>query len=53
MGWRRMDRLRITAEEYNLTDNYRSLKNQFITGINDEFMTTEIIKELTTIKDTG
>ena len=44
-----MDHLRIKANECNYKECVRQLKEQFINGINDEIMTAEIMKELTTI----
>ena len=34
-------------------ENDKLIKEQFINGINDEAMTNEIIKELTSIKNTS
>ena len=45
--------LRIKANEYGYKEKDRKLKEQFIDGINDNDMMTEIIRELTAIKKTN
>ena len=47
-----MDRLRIKAVECKYREWDRRLKEQFINGINSQTKTVEIIRKLTTIKDT-
>ena len=47
-----MDYLRIMANERNYKEHDLCLKEQFINGINDEMINTEIVKELTTIRKT-
>ena len=43
-------RLKATGYEYNESD--RRLKEQFINGISSEVLTAEVMKEVTTAKDT-
>ena len=46
-----MGHLRIKVNEHNYQKLDRRLKEQFINGINDKALTSEIIKELTTIEN--
>ena len=48
-----MGHLRIKASKYDYKEKDRRLKEQFINGINDEDMMTEIIRELTKIQKTN
>ena len=48
-----MEKLGIYATEYNYKEKDKYLKEQFIYGINDNAVTTKIIKELTAAKNTN
>ena len=48
-----MGRLQMKATEYKNKENDRQLKEELISSINDNTMTTEIIKGLTSIKNTS
>ena len=43
----------IIEDECNYQVHDRQLKEQFINGINNEMMTTQKIKDLTTVRKTG
>ena len=45
-----MGQLRIKANECNYQEHHGWLKEQFINGISDRTMISEIIKELTAVK---
>ena len=47
-----MGHLRIKASECKYQEQNRRLKEQFMIGINDKVMTSEIIRELTASKST-
>ena len=46
-----MGRLRISARECNYKEIDRQLREQFIHGLNDSDMSTDIMSELTKIED--
>ena len=48
-----MGRLHIKAAEWNYKKHDRLIKDQFINGMNDEEIMQEIIKELTTYRNTS
>ena len=48
-----MDRLRMKAAECKFKENDRSLKEQFISSINDDSVTNETMKELVSIENTS
>ena len=45
-----MDHLRLKAKEVSYQEQNRQLKGKFINGINDDMITSEIIKELIATK---
>ena len=47
-----MERPRVNATVCKYKENKRRLKEQFINCINDEVIKGEIVKELTSVKDT-
>ena len=48
-----MGRLRVKATECKYREWVRRMKEQFRNGMNDQTTTAEIIKKLTTIRDTS
>ena len=48
-----MEHLKIKADECGYKERDIRLKEQLINGINDNYMMTQIIKEVTTIKKTN
>ena len=47
------ERPRLRAAEYSCKENARRHKEQFINSINNDIMTSEIIKELSVEKNTS